>query len=66
MLELVISACLLDDQSLCKEVSLTHMGESVTPMMCLMMSPAEIAKWNERNPYWFAKKWSCRPAGRFA
>lgn len=66
MLELVISACLLDDDSRCKEVSLTSMGESVTPMMCMMMSPAEIAKWNERNPYLFAKTWTCRPAGRFA
>ncbi|MCC7250670.1 hypothetical protein [Hyphomicrobium sp.] len=66
MLELVVSVCLLEDHSRCKEVSLTYMGESTTPMMCMMMSPAEIAKWNESNPKWFAKKWSCRPAGRFA
>ena len=47
MLELVISACLLDDDARCKEVSLTHMGESVTPVMCMVMSPAEIAKWTK-------------------
>lgn len=64
MLELVIAACLLDDEARCKEVSLTVMGESAGPMMCVMMSHSEIAKWNEHNPNWFAKNWTCRPAAR--
>ncbi len=50
----------------CKDVSLTYMAESMTPMQCMMASPSEIAKWAEGNPKWFAKKWSCRPAGRVA
>jgi hypothetical protein len=66
MLELAIVACLLEDHSRCKEVSLTYMAESVTPMQCMMQSASEIAKWAERSPRWFAKKWTCRPAGRFA
>ena len=44
MLELVVSVCLLEDHSRCKEVSLTYMAESTTPMQCMMMSPAEIAQ----------------------
>lgn len=66
MLELVVSVCLLEDHSRCKEVSLTYMTENTTPMQCMMMSPVEIAKWTEGHPKWFAKKWGCRPAGKFA
>jgi len=66
MLELIVSVCLLEDHSRCKDVSLTYMAESTTPMQCMMMSPGEIAKWSESHPKWFAKKWSCRPAGRYA
>jgi hypothetical protein len=66
MLELILTTCLLEDHSRCKDVSLTYMSESTTPMQCMMMSPAEIAKWQEGHPKWFAKKWGCRPAGRFA
>jgi hypothetical protein len=66
MLELVVSVCLADDLTRCKDVSLVYMAETVTPMQCMMMSPAEIAKWSEGHPKWVAKRWSCRPAGRFA
>jgi len=66
MLELVISACLLEDHSRCKDVSLVYMAESVTPMQCMIQSPAELAKWSEGHPKWFVKRWKCQPAGRFA
>jgi hypothetical protein len=66
MLELLVTFCFLDDQTRCRDVSLTYMSESVTPMQCMMGSPPEIAKYVEAHPKWFAKKWSCRPAGKFA
>jgi hypothetical protein len=66
MIELVVSVCLLDDPSQCKDISLVYSAEGVTPSQCLMMSPAEIAKWSEGHPKWFAKRWTCRPAGRLA
>lgn len=66
MLELLIFACLLDRPKVCHEVALTYLEESLTPYQCMMKSPIEIAKWNEANPKWYAKKWTCRPAGRFA
>jgi hypothetical protein len=66
MLELVVFACLHSDHAKCKEVSLTYLSETTTPMQCMMSSAPEIAKWAEHHPRWFAKKWACRPAGRFA
>jgi hypothetical protein len=66
MLELVISACLLADLNHCKEVSLTYMDEGMTPMQCMMASAVEISKWSQSHPNWFAKRWTCRPAGRMA
>lgn len=66
MIELAIIACLHDNPAKCKDVSLVYMQEAVTPMQCMMQSAPEIAKWSEHHPRWFAKKWSCRPAGRFA
>jgi hypothetical protein len=66
MLELVVSVCLIADPTRCKDVSLVYMAEGMTPMQCLMASPAEIAKWAEGHPNWFAKKWTCRSAGQLA
>lgn len=66
MLELVVSVCLISDPTRCKEISLVYSDENLTPMQCLMMSPPEIAKWAEGHPGYFAKKWSCRPAGQVA
>ena len=66
MLELLVSVCLIDDPTRCKDVSLVYMAEGVTQMQCMMMSPAEIAKWSEGHPRWVAKRWTCRPAGQVA
>lgn len=66
MLELVLVACLADDVTRCREVSLTYLEESVTPMQCMTASQVEIAKWIEGHPSYFAKRWTCRRAGRFA
>jgi hypothetical protein len=66
MIEIVISACLMADLSRCKDVSLTYTAENLTPMQCMSMSMAEIAKWNAAHPNWFAKRWTCQPAGRMA
>ena len=66
MIELVVTVCLMTDPSRCRDVSLVYAGEDVSPMQCLMQSPAEIAKWSEGHPNWYAKRWSCRPAGKIA
>ena len=66
MLELVVSVCLLEDNYRCKDVSLTYKADSVTPKQSMKKSPDQNAKSTESHPKWFAKKWGCRPAGRFA
>jgi len=66
MIEIFLVACLIEDPSRCKDVSLVYSAEGVSLMQCLMMSPAEIAKWSEVHPRWFTKRWTCRPAGRYA
>lgn len=66
MLELVLVACLLEDPTRCKDVSLVYMADTVTPMQCMTGAQIEIAKWGESHPKWFAKKWGCRRAGTLA
>lgn len=66
MLELAIVVCLLDNPGKCKDESLTFSAETLTQFQCMVGAPIEIAKWNERRPRWYAKKWTCRPAGQIA
>lgn len=66
MLELLVSTCLINDPTRCREVSLAYMAEGVSEMQCLIKAPVEIAKWAEGHPKWFAKRWTCRPAGQLA
>jgi hypothetical protein len=35
-------------------------------MQCMMRAQPEIAKWVDEHPRWTVKRWSCRPAGKFA
>lgn len=66
MLELLVSVCLIDEPSRCKDVSLTFSVESMTPMQCMMGAQPEVAKWIDEHPKWVAKRWSCAPAGQIA
>jgi len=64
MIELVVSVCLADDPTRCKDVSLIF--DEMSAAQCMMMSPVQIAKWSESHPKWVAKRWTCRPAGSIA
>jgi len=66
MLEIYVTVCLLAEPKRCKEVALTYLEDSVTAMQCHMGSLAEIAKWRETHPTYFAKRWGCRRARTFA
>lgn len=65
MLELIVSVCLIETPSRCKDVALTYNMESLTMMQCVMGAQPEIAKWIEAHPKWQLKRWACRPAGMF-
>lgn len=62
MIELFFTACLAGKFAVCKPVSLTFDGESVTPMQCLARSQARLAEWSAANPKWRVTRWGCRPA----
>jgi len=66
MLELLISVCLIDSPTRCKDVALSYAAESLTPFQCMMGAQPEIAKWSDSHPQWAIKRWTCQPAGRFA
>ncbi|MDX2307322.1 MAG: hypothetical protein NW216_03690 [Hyphomicrobium sp.] len=66
MLELLVSVCLVNEPSRCREVSLAYAEEGLTPMQCMMGAQAEIAKWIEIHPEYALKRWTCQRAGRFA
>jgi hypothetical protein len=66
MIELALIVCLSADPHKCKDVGLVYDSEALTPMQCLMRAQPEIAKWAETHPRWQVKRWTCRPAGKFA
>lgn len=67
MIELVLTLCLLADHSRCHERSIVYSQENgLTPYSCMMGSPPEIAKHLEAHPKEFVKRWTCRPAGKYA
>ena len=66
MIEILVSVCMVNDPAQCKDVHLNFMAESVTPMECMVIGQAEIAKWIEGQPKWQLKRWSCGPAGQIA
>jgi hypothetical protein len=66
MIEIVVAVCLIDDPSRCKDVRLSFIADSVSPMECMMNGQLEAAKWLESHPKWQLKRWSCGIAGQLA
>lgn len=59
MIEIVVSVCSIVQGATCKDVRLTYMAESVSPMECMMKGQVEMAKWAESHPNWRIHRWSC-------
>lgn len=59
MIEIVVSVCSIVQGATCKDVRLTYMAESVSPMECMMKGQVEMAKWQEGHPNWKIHRWSC-------
>jgi hypothetical protein len=66
VIELLLAVCLIDNPATCKNVSLTYSAEALTPMQCMMRAEPEIAKWITEHPGWQTRRFTCRPAGRYA
>lgn len=61
MIEIIVTACMINDLRHCQEEHLSFMAESVTPQQCMKNGQAELVKWAERHPKWHITRWSCGP-----
>lgn len=59
MIELVFTVCLLSSTATCEEKTITYL-ENITPRACLRQAQPELARWNEGNPNWQIRRWTCR------
>ena len=66
MIELLVAVCQINNPTTCKDVSLIYSAEALTPMQCVMRAEPEIAKWINEHPGSQTKRFTCRPAGRYA
>lgn len=64
MIVLALSVCLSSTPATCKDVHLTFLADSATPVQCMLYGQPEIAKWHLTHPGWTVKKWRCVPAER--
>ncbi|KUO55353.1 MAG: hypothetical protein APF80_05050 [Alphaproteobacteria bacterium BRH_c36] len=66
MIELVLSVCLISAPATCKDVSLSYMGDQVTPQQCMFRGQITVAQWSAGNPQWRIAKWKCGAPQEFA
>lgn len=59
MIEIVFSACLIAFPASCKDIHLTYMAESVTPMQCMQYGQPHMAEWINVNPQWRIMRFRC-------
>lgn len=62
MLAIILSACLANDPSVCKDYKIT-LDTDIDPTRCAMDAPPHFAQWVEEHPGWQIKKWRCAEAG---
>jgi len=66
MIELVLSVCLLSAPDTCKDVSLSYMGDQVSPQQCMYRGQITAAQWSAGHPEWRIAKWKCDARREFA
>lgn len=59
MLVLVISACMIDNPSVCKDARFTFEETNVTPQQCMFYGQQEMSKWLSEHPNYRIMKWRC-------
>ena len=60
VLELIMSVCLIDTPTKCKDV---HFNSSAQTTMQCMSDITTMADWIGKNPKWVITKWHCTGAG---
>ncbi|MFC3168843.1 hypothetical protein [Paracoccus fontiphilus] len=61
MIELLISAC-LSSQPVCRDFSLMFDAREISLVTCMIGGQAIIAPWQQDNPDWKVRRWTCRPS----
>jgi hypothetical protein len=58
MVDLVLTVCLLANPSNCRDEHL-YFESRGSLVQCMLLAPAEIAKWTEQHPGRKVVKWKC-------
>jgi hypothetical protein len=61
MFAIVLSACLANDPSVCKDYRIT-LNSNIGPVACVADAPPHFARWAEEHPGWQIKRWRCESA----
>jgi hypothetical protein len=61
MLAIIISACLINDPSVCKDYKVPLLAD-VSQNLCMLHAPPHFAKWAQDHPGWQIKSWRCGAA----
>ncbi|MGL4397172.1 MAG: hypothetical protein ACRCS9_11580 [Hyphomicrobium sp.] len=60
MLAIILSACMIDNPTVCKDYKIT-MDEASDQTSCAVYAAPYFIPWTEEHPGWQIKKWRCAP-----
>jgi hypothetical protein len=61
MLAIILSACLTNDPSVCKDYRIS-VDSNLDTTQCVIYAPPHFAQWAEEHPGWQIKRWRCTTA----
>lgn len=60
MLAIILSACMVDDPTVCRDYKI-QLQEEMDSLHCAMHAAPYFVPWSEEHPGWQIKKWRCAP-----
>jgi hypothetical protein len=63
MIAVILSACLLNEPSVCREHRIVLSSE-ISAMRCMVSAMPHVAHWAEEHPTWRVVRWQCRPVSQ--
>jgi hypothetical protein len=60
---IVMSICMVDIPSTCREEHLDWSVEHVSAMSCMVGAEQAIAQWEQQHPAWRVSRWRCAARG---
>lgn len=58
MLAIILSACMANDPSVCKDYKIP-LASDLDIGRCALYAPPHFAKWAEEHPGWSIRRWRC-------